>query len=175
MGSKWTSSRCICVKHRADWCKSAGCTRVTALTYLNGIRQVQEPSDRVTSVFESPEECLSKPQAGIFMAVFNSLSVEFWFQPGLKRRTISGEGSVKPSTSFIPFFLPQHFHSVCPALSKHSYLGRDRDPVFPESLSFFGNITMSSFAGFLEFVCSVALLCSVELWVGKPVSGTGCS
>lgn len=47
------------------------------LTYLNGIRQVQQPSDRVASVLESPEECLSKPQAGIFMAVFNSLSVAF--------------------------------------------------------------------------------------------------
>lgn len=63
------------VTHRAD--SSKCCTRVAALTYLNGIRQVQEPPDRVGSVFESPEECLSKPQAGIFMAVFNSLSVEF--------------------------------------------------------------------------------------------------
>lgn len=56
-----------------------------------------------------PKECLSKSQAGLFMTVFNSVSLQHWFQRQLEWWTISGQGFIKPSTCFIPFLSPVWF------------------------------------------------------------------
>lgn len=96
---------------------------------IPGWDQTSAENTLTAMMFCVPKECLSKPWAGIFMTVFNSVSVQFWFHCQLKWCTISGKGSIKPSACFIPSFSCTVSAYLTPR--KHIHLHIKWDTIFP--------------------------------------------